>query len=910
MDILLAIGAFILFLATLVMPWINRHRTLSSRDDIWQLKKQVRALESDLKAMRQAQASPQTQTIASKADVPTVKDDSPSTDSDVAYEDFDDITTSPSPHIQTTPSKKSDDERRAEPRSEISHTPKEPFNFEKQFGAKLPVWIGGIALALGAFYLVKYSIDNNLLSPAVRVILGEGLGIAFLFAARRIRENDTVANGVRIAQSLSGAGIAALYVSTFAATSLYHFLPDIVGLAAMAAITGVAVALSLRHGAPIALLGLVGGFITPALLSYNSGIPTPILFLYLYIIFAGLMAVIKEKRWWGLSLPAIIGTFLWVLFWIAEGFTPNDTIWIGLFLFAVSATIIAGSRQDIQDSTSLTDISWTQCNILNYLGLSGAIVLMGTITAHAGFGFLEWGLFAILALGGIVMAYFKNSVYGFLPWVLMAVNAVMLMAWDIPSVNDFSLILCAFAALYMVCGYLITWKSNMPSRWAGLMAATSIGYYLLAYFKLHIQWHAYHDVTFLWGGTALGLSALFIMMTKKALSYFNDDKIGKNNVLGITSLLATAFVTLALTIELDREFLSVAVAAQMLAVAWISTRLPIPSLRTIVGLLSLVFGFLLIPQALLLFQLTAFSLVEVKLKLQSAVPIIDWPLFQLGLPAALFIGASYYLRLTADGKLVRGLELASLGLIAVMGYYLNRHAFHVPNEIMFKEAGFFERNVMTNILFAYGIGCFYLGRRFDRIAFSWAAMGLCAVAMFRVVYFDLLIHNPLWSHQSIRGVFLINELALAFGLPVLWVILAKREFFSLGKEKLYGYAGAFILLFVFTWLSLNVRFFFHAPDLSTGVTTNAETYAYSAAWLLLGIALLIAGVWRKDKMIRYASLAIMILTVAKVFLHDASELEGLYRVFSFLGLGLSLLGLSYFYTRFVFERETSPDPHD
>jgi len=72
------------------------------------------------------------------------------------------------------------------------------------------------------------------------------------------------------------------------------------------------------------------------------------------------------------------------------------------------------------------------------------------------------------------------------------------------------------------------------------------------------------------------------------------------------------------------------------------------------------------------------------------------------------------------------------------------------------------------------------------------------------------------------------------------------------------------------------------------------------AWLLFGVALLFFGTVRKDKMIRVASLIVMIFTVGKVFLYDASELEGLFRVFSFFGLGLSLLGLSWFYTQFVF----------
>jgi uncharacterized membrane protein len=100
---------------------------------------------------------------------------------------------------------------------------------------------------------------------------------------------------------------------------------------------------------------------------------------------------------------------------------------------------------------------------------------------------------------------------------------------------------------------------------------------------------------------------------------------------------------------------------------------------------------------------------------------------------------------------------------------------------------------------------------------------------------------------------------------------------------------------------MNIRQIFHGTHLNIHETSNAEIYTYSAIWLLFGIALLFIGTLRKDKMIRLASLIVMILTVAKVFLYDASELQGLFRVFSFFGLGLSLLGLSWFYTRFVFD---------
>ena len=121
------------------------------------------------------------------------------------------------------------------------------------------------------------------------------------------------------------------------------------------------------------------------------------------------------------------------------------------------------------------------------------------------------------------------------------------------------------------------------------------------------------------------------------------------------------------------------------------------------------------------------------------------------------------------------------------------------------------------------------------------------------------------------------------------------------NETDFAYLGkfsAFVLTFVF--VSLSVRQFYHGAYLDSGLISNAEIYTYSIAWLLLGFGLLFAGVLRNDSMMRVASLLIMLLAIGKVFLYDASELTGLWRVFSFFGLGLSLLGLSWFYSKFVF----------
>ena len=82
-------------------------------------------------------------------------------------------------------------------------------------------------------------------------------------------------------------------------------------------------------------------------------------------------------------------------------------------------------------------------------------------------------------------------------------------------------------------------------------------------------------------------------------------------------------------------------------------------------------------------------------------------------------------------------------------------------------------------------------------------------------------------------------------------------------------------------------------------SAKSELWAYSGAWLALGAALMAAG-WRSGlRGLRLAALSLVALVAAKVFLVDMAGLGGLWRVLSFLGLGLSLIGLGAFYRRFV-----------
>lgn len=884
--ILITVGIAVLLVSAFVMPWVNRNLIRHLQNEIKQLKRTIKQLVATLEKKEEA-ISPTQPTQYSPA------------------------TTHKPAREQESAEQVDIEQTKTEPvtDAELRRKPVPRVGFEQQLGARLPVWIGGVALALAGFFLVKYSIENDLLSPIIRVALGGILGITLLYAAKWVRSKPDFANGVRIAQSLAGAGIAVLYVVAFASSRYYELVPMFAGFAAMAAVTVVALVLSLRHGPPIALLGMVGGFLTPTLFS-TGGDSAFALFTYLYFIASGLLIVVRKTRWWWLSIPTVVAALLWVMVWLLFSYHPGDSLWLGLFLVGISAAIVIASKRQYEEEGGGTSAGiFKLTSILNYIGLGGALIIMGVIVGQAAFGLMEWELFGLLAVGGIGLAYFNDKLYGFVPWISMVVNAVMLSTWLVPDYASFTMTLAIFSFIYMGSGYFLMFRARLPVSWAGLIGVTGLSYYLIAYSRLHTT-ALFADIPLFWGAAALTLAVMSIYAIFKIKQRFSDDA-HRDHLYAIFAVAATTFISLALYIELDREFLSVALATEMLAIAWINSKVSIRALRPIIVVLAGIFALLLWPQVM---RIIRYSLLTPPGQyLQLSVPIVQWPLFQLGVPAAMFFGSAYLLRRQQDNRLIQILEGVAIALGAVMIYYFTRNSLNPDQNVLLIKAAFIERGIITNILFVYGLLCLWAGRRYRRVAFSWGGIALCTMAALRIIAFDLFLYNPLWEVQKIAGGAIFNSLLLPYGLPFVWAYFARKELVSFGRGKLAHYAGGFMLIVVFTLVSLNVRHLFHGEYLNVGkityeafIITHAEIYTYSVVWLLLGISLLFAGILKRDKMLRYASLGVILLTVGKVFLFDASELEGLYRVFSFFGLGISLIGLSYFYTRFVFRegRET------
>ncbi len=109
-----------------------------------------------------------------------------------------------------------------------------------------------------------------------------------------------------------------------------------------------------------------------------------------------------------------------------------------------------------------------------------------------------------------------------------------------------------------------------------------------------------------------------------------------------------------------------------------------------------------------------------------------------------------------------------------------------------------------------------------------------------------------------------------------------------------------------SYISLEIRRFYHGPVMSHGATIDAEQYTYSIAWLGFGVLLLGVGILFNSQRARLASAVVIALTILKAFVIDMSTLTGVYRALSFMCLGLVLVAIGWLYQRILFRRQGVP----
>src|SRR4051812_34451219 len=189
--------------------------------------------------------------------------------------------------------------------------------FEERLGTRWVVWIGGLTLALGGFFMVRYSIEAGLIGPGVRVMLGGAFALALLFAGEWTRRKESISAIeatpiANIPAILTAAGTAVAFATVYAAYALYEFLVPATAFVLLGIVAMCTLAAALLHGPALAGLGVVGAFATPVLVSSDKpdfwG-----LYVYLAIVTAAAfgLARIRLSRW--LAVTTIAFALLWTL---------------------------------------------------------------------------------------------------------------------------------------------------------------------------------------------------------------------------------------------------------------------------------------------------------------------------------------------------------------------------------------------------------------------------------------------------------------------------------------------------------------------------------------------------------------------------------------------------------------------
>ena len=778
---------------------------------------------------------------------------------------------------------------------------------EQKLASRWIVWVGTLAVILGGAFLVKHSMDNGWLGPVARISTAIVMGLLLVLVGEYLRRRpiERAIAAIRpnyVPPALAASGISIAFAAIYAAYGLFALVPGIVAAAGMAVVALLAVGLSVLHGPFLALIGLVGGYAMPILVA--SGDPSVMaLFSYLTILTGACILVVWWMRWWWLAFCGIAGAGYWSASWMAFAWGSGDALILGPFLLAVMGGFMLFVGRDSEPGSQGVGIaganfvSWT-------IAASGSILLFALVRVDA------YGAASVASLAVAAVMFFgiasRNPRFEYLP-VFSALSVVSLFAaWHVPELTRFAfghfgvhwklgeetsltpyvIVGGLFATLFAIGGFGGLQREGRAALWAGLSTGVPAALFVISYWRITgfaTDWS--------WAMAALALAAACVTAAR-AITRGHAGR-STEDALAIYAAAACAFLALAIAMTLREAWLTVALALEIPALAWIGGRLNTSLLRSVAaGLAGIVFCRLVLNWNI--FDYASGTTAE-----------FGWILYGYGVPAAAFFGAAIRFRVQRDDWLVALLEALGL-LFAVLMVTLEIRAL-VAGSIDSSHYGFLEKGLQGAVWMVSACGLVFGYHRHRRPVLLYGGYGLAVLGGVHNFLGNTLAWNPIFTHEPVGTWPVFNLLLVAYAVPAAAMLALSWAFDRAGKRRRALSAALAGGVSAFAYVSLEIKHVFQGSVLRVPCISDAEFYAYSAIWLVCALGLLGTGIWRKSTFLRYASLALLIPTVAKVFLADMSGLTGLYRVVSFFGLGLSLIIIGLVYQRFVFLPKTVED---
>jgi uncharacterized membrane protein len=782
--------------------------------------------------------------------------------------------------------------------------------FEERIGTRWVVWIGGLALALGGFFLVRYSIEAGLLGPRVRTFLGGLFALALLGAGEWTRRKESIADIealpiANIPAILTAAGTAVAFATVYAAYALYDFIAPATAFVLLGLVALGTLAAALLHGPALAGLGVVGAFATPLLVSSKEP-DYWALYIYLAIVTAAALGLARIRLWRWLAITTIALALLWTLpclncgpsmiaphvFHVVAGFVIAALLVVCGFMFG--PTVEDGRIEPISCLSLAAYLFGATAIVLTSHHADAALIAFAMLVAAS--LLVAWrapaATGAVAAAAALVFVVFAEWAVRGNPDVLV-VPGGPLPGMGGPAITEQSVTLHLIAAAIFAvgfggAGFLSQGRSTsaiIPVVWSAAGVFTPLALLIALYARI-----AHLDRSIPFAILAVVLAAAFAGATEVLAK--RDSRPG---LMISTALFATgtlAALALALTFALDKGWLTIALALMSLGTSWISLQRPIPFLRTLAAILA--------------------AIVVARIGYEPRIvgdalgdtPIFNWLLWGYGVPAASFWVGGYLLRRRGDDAPLRTIEAAAILFTVLLVFLEIRHAIY-NGHVYSAVPTLLEFALDLCVALALAIGLERLRIRTGSIIHNVGAALITILAGLIAIFGVLILENPMLTWMDIGGS-VINVLLLAYALPAVLMLLLS---YAVAGRRSTAYANtlaAGALVFALAYISLEIRRLYHGQNLIEGLTGDAEQYTYSIAWLAFGVVLLAIGLLVNSERARLASAAVIGLTILKAFVVDMSTLAGVYRALSFIGLGLVLVAIGWLYQKILFRRRAPP----
>jgi len=728
------------------------------------------------------------------------------------------------------------------PKPEKSETEDISTSLEEKIGGKWFAKIGVIVFVLGVSFFLKYAFDNDWIGETGRVLLGVLTGLGFLaFGEKNIRKY------FNYGQIITGGGLVILYLSIYSAQNFYGLIDQYSAFAFMTLVTAIGIALSLRYNAPALIIAsVIGGFSVPFLTSTGKN---NIHGLFSYIILLDLAVLIVSffKKWRWLNLVGMLGTFFVFNSWYGHFYTKDQLFPVMMYLSSFFF---------------IYSISSLIYNLFKKENSSGVEQAMTLVTG-----------FVYFAVSYNLLENLYHDYLGYFSFVL--------------------------AFYYFILAYATRYLTPKDENLYSFLAFFSVGFLTIA---IPVQFSKY-IITILWliealllfyaglksagnNGVMLRLFAFFVFVFSLTRVVFFDSRFYK-----ISDILLLNKVFLTSLLAVTASYLLAFMYRKFEVTEVIKTK--ILSAKNIAEI------FLILASVLTVFSVT-----------RDVIYFHDHKISQLYSAVSEYnrnIELQYGYRPEAyesvDAKVIQGLRERKESTISV--FWLLYASVVIVYGVLKRRKNFIVLGTVLNsaIILKLLLNDFW---QFDTISRPIVAFFTIFVSYLTAyMYFEYgkgaEKESVVMEARKVMAVFLITA-------NVLTIFAISREIFlvfenqkdNLQKQIIEQCSNSYSKFSNFA--SLPGGNVYTSPECEAlrekaKTLENKASVSISLFWLFYAIVLITLGFIKRYKWVRIGGIALLIVSLIKLFIFDLWSLGQLYRIIAFTALGLVLLGVSYFYQK-------------